>query len=180
MINGPTEICSNTSGNYFLTNPLGLTAYHWNVPDGVEIVYGQGTNFVQLFFSQMAPNPSHISLTGANGCGNGSTPLDVTVHPSYVNIVHDTVCSGETYSQYGFDLGVLEESGNFVHTRTDSSAYGCENIDIVMNELDTLANVDYTTRMEKEEHRSLTIVRIGTCGGLQPFTPTGCFRRRAN
>ena len=132
VINGPTEICSNTSGNYFLTNPLGLTAYHWNVPDGVEIVYGQGTNFVQLFFSQMAPNPSHISLTGANGCGNGSTPLDVTVHPSYVNIVHDTVCSGETYSQYGFDLGVLEESGNFVHTRTDSSAYGCENIDILL------------------------------------------------
>ena len=41
--------------------------------------------------------------------------------------------------------------------------------------LDTLANVDYNTRTEKDEHRTLTIVRIGTCGGLQPFTPTGCF-----
>jgi hypothetical protein len=115
-----------------LANPLGLTSYFWNVPDGVEIVYGQGTSVVQLFFSQTAPNPSHISLTGANGCGNGSTPLDVTVHPSYMNIVHDTVCSGETYSQYGFDLGVLNEAGNFVHTRTESSAFGCENVDILL------------------------------------------------
>lgn len=132
VINGPTEVCSNTSGNYYLANPLGLTSYFWNVPDGVEIVYGQGTSVVQLFFSQTAPNPSHISLTGANGCGNGSTPLDVTVHPSYMNIVHDTVCSGETYSQYGFDLGVLNEAGNFVHTRTESSAFGCENVDILL------------------------------------------------
>ena len=56
-----------------------------------------------------------------------------------------------------------------------STGIGCDNIDIVMNELDTLANVDYNTRTEKDEHRTLTIVRIGTCGGLQPFTPTGCF-----
>ena len=56
-----------------------------------------------------------------------------------------------------------------------STGIGCDNIDIVMNELDTLVNVDYQTREEKEEHRSLTIVRIGTCGGLQPFTPTSCF-----
>ena len=56
-----------------------------------------------------------------------------------------------------------------------STGIGCDNIDIVINELDTLANIDYTTRTERDEHRSLTIVRIGTCGGLQPFTPTGCF-----
>lgn len=56
-----------------------------------------------------------------------------------------------------------------------STGIGCDNIDIVMNELDTLANIDYNTRTEKDEHRTLTIVRIGTCGGLQPFTPTGCF-----
>mgnify|MGYP002624057219 CR=1 FL=1 len=56
-----------------------------------------------------------------------------------------------------------------------SHGIGCDNIDIVVNELDTLANVDYTTRTERDEHRTLTMVRIGTCGGLQPFTPTGCF-----
>ena len=56
-----------------------------------------------------------------------------------------------------------------------SHGIGCDNIDIVINELDTLANIDYATRTEIEEHRTLTMVRIGTCGGLQPFTPTGSF-----
>ena len=50
---------------------------------------------------------------------------------------------------------------------------GCDNIDIVMNELDALANIDFTTREEKENLRRLEVVRIGTCGGLQPYTPTG-------
>lgn len=50
---------------------------------------------------------------------------------------------------------------------------GCDNIDIVMNELDALANIDFTTREEKETFRQLEVVRIGTCGGLQPYTPTG-------
>jgi len=56
-----------------------------------------------------------------------------------------------------------------------SHGIGCDNIDIVANELDTLANIDYETRTERPEHRTLTMVRIGTCGGLQPYTPTGTF-----
>ena len=56
-----------------------------------------------------------------------------------------------------------------------SHGIGCDNIDIVVNELDTLANINYSTREENDEHRTLTMVRIGTCGGLQPFTPTGTF-----
>ena len=56
-----------------------------------------------------------------------------------------------------------------------STGIGCDNIDIVVNELDALANIDFTTREEKDEHRQLSIVRIGTCGGLQTFTPVGTF-----
>ena len=56
-----------------------------------------------------------------------------------------------------------------------STGIGCDNIDIVMNELDALANIDFNSRTELPTHRTLTIVRIGTCGGLQPFTPTGTF-----
>ena len=56
-----------------------------------------------------------------------------------------------------------------------STGIGCDNIDIVMNELDSLANIDFTSRTEKAEHRTLSIVRIGTCGGLQPETPIGTF-----
>ncbi len=56
-----------------------------------------------------------------------------------------------------------------------STGIGCDNIDIVMNEIDALANIDFNTREEKDTFRQLEIVRIGTCGGLQPYTPTGTF-----
>ena len=52
---------------------------------------------------------------------------------------------------------------------------GCDNIDIVVNELDALANIDFESRYEKEEFRQLEMVRIGTCGGLQEYTPLGSY-----
>ncbi len=56
-----------------------------------------------------------------------------------------------------------------------STGIGCDNIDIVMNELDALANIDFATRHEKSPLRSLTLVRLGTCGGLQEYTPEGTY-----
>ena len=56
-----------------------------------------------------------------------------------------------------------------------STGIGCDNIDIVLNEIDVLANIDFATRETKDSLRALDIVRIGTCGGLQPNTPTGSF-----
>lgn len=56
-----------------------------------------------------------------------------------------------------------------------STGIGCDNIDIVMNELDALANIDFSSRQEKEDFTQLEVVRIGTCGGLQPNTPIGTY-----
>ncbi|MBQ5729943.1 MAG: nucleoside phosphorylase [Bacteroidaceae bacterium] len=56
-----------------------------------------------------------------------------------------------------------------------STGIGCDNIDIVVNELDALANIDFETRTERQEPKTLTLVRVGTCGGLQPYTPEGTF-----
>ena len=56
-----------------------------------------------------------------------------------------------------------------------STGIGCDNIDIVMNELDALANIDFSTRHEKSPLKSLTLVRLGTCGGLQEYTPEGTY-----
>ncbi len=61
------------------------------------------------------------------------------------------------------------------HITVLSTGIGCDNIDIVVNELDALANIDFQTRHEKAELRSLEMVRIGTCGGLQPNTPIGTY-----
>ena len=56
-----------------------------------------------------------------------------------------------------------------------STGIGCDNIDIVMNELDALANIDFETREVKPEHRTLNIIRIGTSGAIQPDIPLGSF-----
>lgn len=52
-----------------------------------------------------------------------------------------------------------------------SHGIGTDNIDIVLNELDALANIDFETRQIKDELRQLTLVRVGTSGGLQDETP---------
>lgn len=64
---------------------------------------------------------------------------------------------------------------NGVRLTVVSTGIGCDNIDIVMNELDALANVDFAARVVKPgpQRRSLRIVRLGTCGAVQPDIPLG-------
>ena len=74
-----------------------------------------------------------------------------------------------------FDTKECEIQSREFHTVTGSYAgkritvvstgIGCDNIDIVMNELDALANIDFSTRTQHEKLRSLELVRVGTCGG---------------
>lgn len=66
-------------------------------------------------------------------------------------------------------------TGRYNGTRVTvlSTGIGTDNIDIVMTELDALANVDFTTREVKPEHRTLDVLRIGTCGAIQPDIKIG-------
>ncbi|MEP6585020.1 MAG: nucleoside phosphorylase [Ginsengibacter sp.] len=56
-----------------------------------------------------------------------------------------------------------------------STGIGTDNIDIVLNELDALVNIDFTTRTIKKEIRQLNIIRIGTSGSLQANIPVDSF-----
>lgn len=56
-----------------------------------------------------------------------------------------------------------------------SHGIGPDNIDIVLTELDALANVDFETREVKKDFKQLTMVRIGTSGGMQPHCPIGSY-----
>lgn len=84
-----------------------------------------------------------------------------------------------------FDTKEVSVSSREFHTVTGtykgkritalSHGIGSDNIEIVMNELDALANIDFETRTAKDEHCTLTVVRIGTSGGLQDYTPIGSY-----
>ena len=56
-----------------------------------------------------------------------------------------------------------------------STGIGTDNIDIVVTELDALANIDFATRQEKEQKRQLTLLRLGTSGAIQPDLQIGDF-----
>jgi uridine phosphorylase len=67
----------------------------------------------------------------------------------------------------------VTSTGNFQGKRITviSTGIGTDNIDIVMNELDALANIDLEIREIKPVHRTLQLCRIGTSGGLQADIP---------
>lgn len=56
-----------------------------------------------------------------------------------------------------------------------STGIGTDNIDIVVNELDALANIDLKTRTKKKDHRTLNLIRIGTSGALQADIPVDSY-----
>ncbi|MCZ2356798.1 MAG: nucleoside phosphorylase [Bacteroidia bacterium] len=56
-----------------------------------------------------------------------------------------------------------------------STGMGTDNIDIAITELDALVNIDFQTRLLKSNHTQLKILRLGTCGGVQPEVPLGSF-----
>lgn len=84
-----------------------------------------------------------------------------------------------------FDTVEIDKRSREFHTITGtyngkrvtamSHGIGTDNIDIVMTELDALANIDFKTRRPRKEHRSLTLLRIGTCGAAQPDIPLGSY-----
>ncbi|MDY3979519.1 MAG: nucleoside phosphorylase [Tidjanibacter sp.] len=84
-----------------------------------------------------------------------------------------------------FDSIECEVSSREFHTVTGichgrrmsvvSTGIGTDNIDIVVTELDALANIDFATRTVKKEFRRLTILRLGTSGAIQPDIPIGTF-----
>lgn len=88
------------------------------------------------------------------------------------------------YTDYLTDVEYMKQSrefssvtGKFNGERVTvlSTGIGCDNIDIVMNELDALANIDFETREVKPVHRTLNILRIGTSGAIQPDIPIGSY-----
>lgn len=133
------------------------TDTHTPIPDSEMIINGDGSIF------HLHLRPEHIKDN-----------IIIVGDPARVDIVASF-----------FDTVEFETSSREFHTITGtyhgkpvmclSHGIGGDNIDIVVNELDALANIDFATRQVKDTFRQLNIVRIGTSGGLQPDLPVGSF-----
>jgi uridine phosphorylase len=118
----------------------------------------------------LAPDGSlyHIHLTGETLADNVLLVGD----PDRVNMFKDIFESVE-HESYNRELHAL--TGRYHGTRFTalSTGMGCDNIDIVATELDAAANFDLATRTPLVTHRSLNMVRIGTCGSLRADVDCG-------
>lgn len=112
--------------------------------------------------------------TGATcgSCGTCCDPARVTTVASYFDSQECEVSSREFHTITGQYKGK--------RITVVSHGIGTDNIDIVLNELDALANIDFSTRTIKPEFKQLSLVRIGTSGGLQPFVRSGLMWQRRN
>ena len=127
------------------------------IPESELIINGDGSAFhIHIRPEQLADN---VILVG--------DPGRVAMVKSYFSAIEAEGASRE----FVWATGVF----NGQRITVLSTGIGTDNIDIVMTELDALANVDFTTREIKPEHRTLNILRIGTCGAIQPEIPLGAF-----
>lgn len=94
-------------------------------------------------------------------------PDRVTMTASYFDEIECDVQSREFHTITGIYKGK--------RITALSHGIGTDNIDIVLTELDALANIDFSTRRVKEQFRQLTMVRVGTSGGMQPHCPVGSY-----
>lgn len=130
-INGPSVACGGETAIYSLANAPSQTIYHWTVPNGVMLYGGQGTPNAQLYFTPNAPSSVHITLTVDNGCGSATLPFDIAVGTSYSNIYSDTICTGNTYTQHGYQLETQDSAGFFVHILNNTTQQGCDSISVL-------------------------------------------------
>ena len=166
---GETSVCRNELVMYSMANAEGLATFHWNVPNGVNILWGQGTPSVNLYFTDDAPNPATISLTGANGCGSGAIPITVTHWPSCHIFFQDSLCTGNDYHGYGFDLARQDSTGWFTFTNRYTTAYGCDSVRIL--QLLVTGTPTLTTLAEPNEictGQNTTVHAMGENAGFIP------------
>ena len=125
------------------------------IPESEFIINADGTVFhLHLLPEQLADK---IIMMG--------DPARVDMVADFFDSIECNISSREFHTITGFYKGK--------RITAMSHGIGGDNIDIVMSELDALVNVDFATRTVKDEKKSLTIVRIGTSGGLQPDIELG-------
>ncbi len=118
----------------------------------------------------LSPNGSlyHINMTGQNLADD----IFLVGDPGRVNMFKE-LFDGIEYESMNRELHALTGTYHGHRFTALSTGMGCDNIDIVVTELDAAANIDLASRTIKPNHRTLNMVRIGTSGSLHSEIPCG-------
>lgn len=123
---GDTYVCDGTANTYTLIFPEPIFQYQWNIPDGVTNYTNDHGASVLLNFTEDAPNPAIISVTGNNVCGSHTMTKTVFHSPSYHLVYVDTACTGEQYDGYGIQTPVLDDPGLHYLSLNGTTVNGCD------------------------------------------------------
>jgi len=136
VIEGDPSPCTYESVTYAFAGSDMLTRFEWEFPDNAFITRGRFTSQVTLYYTD--DTPGQILLKGENGCGTGATPL--SIHPRMTHHIqlNDTVCQGNEYNRYNFNLGIRDSVGFFVYEKHLTSSLGCDSsVVLALNVLPT-------------------------------------------
>ena len=125
-IQGDTSPCTEELITCSFLGAETLTYVYWELPTNAVAVSSVYNPQLTLYFTD--DTPGTIVLHAANGCGPGTATLNITPYPSYDIQLNDVICQGLVYSDSdnGFNLGVQNEVGFFVHSKHLQSIHGCD------------------------------------------------------
>ena len=123
-IQGDASPCSGELVTYSFPTD-GLTHFEWRLPPNVGVAKGNKyTSQITLYF--MDATSQTIEFYGGNGCDSSSKFMQVNPKPTYNDIYSATICQGEVFNQYGFNLGVQNNAGYFVYGKDLTTWQGCD------------------------------------------------------
>jgi hypothetical protein len=113
MIEGPSVMCPNATGNFWVENPGNVETYEWTVPPDATIISGQGTHCVSILWGT---HEGIISVTAQNPCGNSqvrikSIGIDSIPMPAGKIWGNDTVC--RNHSGYPYSIPVIPNADSY-------------------------------------------------------------------
>ena len=123
---GDTYVCDKTANTYTLNFPGPIFQYQWNVPVGVTNFTDIPGQSALLYFTEEAPNPAIISVTGSSPCGSHTLTKTVYHTPSYHLVYEDTACTGESYDGHGIQTSVLDNPGLYYISHNGTTVDGCD------------------------------------------------------
>lgn len=129
-IQGTNTLCQEDSTMLYASSDA--TQFLWNT--------GATTPFVNVHPSEI---PYSVTVTGTNGCVSTAEHV-VTALPSYTREFSGTVCQGQSYSGYGFEIPVMDTAGTYTFTRHLQTVAGCDstvNLTLTVNPLPVLDSI---------------------------------------